>query len=71
MKAPRLQVGQGTLGRFKRSRPLVLMTLRHDGHADNSEPKVGNWYDMSVREARALAARLLKAAARAEGRCAR
>lgn len=69
IKAPRLQIGTGTLGRFKRSRPLVTLSLRDNGYGAGASfgvAPVSNWTCMSAAEARRLGERLINAAARAE-----
>jgi hypothetical protein len=70
VKAPRLQVGNGTLGRFQRQRPVVIMTLRGSGYGTEEMITPSRHY-MTASEARKLANRLLVAADKAEARMAR
>lgn len=71
MIAPRIKVGNGTLGRFKRPRPIVTLGLQDNGYGPGTsfhgEP-CGSWTCMSAAEARKLGERLLRAADKAEGR---
>ncbi len=71
MKAPRIVVGQGTLGRFKRPVKIVTLSIQDNGYGPGTcyaDEAPRNWSCMTVPETRALANRLLKAADRAVAR---
>lgn len=69
VKAPKISVGYGTLGRFKRGRPLVVLSLQDNGYGEGSlfgGDSVTNWTCMTAAEAKRLGARLLSAGIRAQ-----